>query len=185
MRRKLLSHALHLPPALLLLLLPPLGTSHINRLHRTLLYPGAARGQGEGGASRTAGLKAERRSPDGFKHSLTSHSDPVTRPSSQMPVHSLTRTAVISRKTCPSQYFITERGASPRLYLRVHGRKRGSVGLSAHSSLAANGKYLRRPPPPHNYVSYQSLFSGPQLPTAYEKAPIKQLSLKVGPNSVI
>lgn len=67
MRRKLLPRALHLPPAFLLLLLPPLETSHTNRLHLTLLYPGAARGQGEGGASRTAGLKAERRSPDGFK----------------------------------------------------------------------------------------------------------------------
>lgn len=72
MRRKLLPRTLHLPPTLLHLLPlshPPLETSHTNRLHLTLLCAGAARGQGEGGASRTAGLKAERRSPDGFKHS--------------------------------------------------------------------------------------------------------------------
>lgn len=52
MRRKLLPRTLHLPPTLLHLLPPshpPLETSHTNRLHLTLLYAGAARGQGEGG----------------------------------------------------------------------------------------------------------------------------------------
>lgn len=37
----------------------------------------------------------------------------------------------------------------------------------------------------HIITELSEPFSGPQLPTAYEKAPIKQLSLKVGPNSVI
>lgn len=71
------------------------------------------------------------------------------------------------------------------LYLGVRGgkvdaeRARGCQ-LILHSS--ATNAYICRS---RIITELSEPFSGPQLPTAYEKTPIKQLSFKVGPNSVI
>lgn len=95
------------------------------------------------------------------------NTDPLTKP------HTHTNTVFLLKRLC----FL--------LYLGVHGgkvdaeRARGCQ-LVLHSS--ASNSYICRS---RIITELSEPFSGPQLPTAYEKTPIKQLSLKVGPNSVI
>lgn len=77
------------------------------------------------------------------------------------------------------------KGAPPQLYLGVRGGRvdmQGARGcqLILHSSTANAYICCSR-----IITELSEPFPGPQLPTAYEKTPIKQLSLKVGPNSVI
>lgn len=113
----------------------------------------------------------------GFKRTLTSHSFSKIQswvPRIQTHSHSHTH-----KHSC----IFTEK-VLLQLYLRVHGGRvdKKSMRLSAHSSQLCYKAYICCS---HIITELSEPFSGPQLPTAYEKTPIKQLSLKVGTNSVI
>lgn len=94
--------------------------------------------------------------------------------------------AAITRANTLYCIFFLLKGLWLRQYLKVRGWK-GGRGERAPGcqlilrSAATNANICGG----HIITELSEPFSGPQLPTAYEKTPIKQLSLKVGPNSVI